>query len=883
MIASCWKSWRVSRDDIPAFQLKNESFSNNVEGFFAEINLRKKKWLLCCSYNPKKSTIADHLTEIGKNLDIYSEPSEKAMSEFCQVYNLNNINNKPTCYKNPDNPSCIDLFLTNRSKSFQSSLLLESGLSDFHKMSVTVMKIYYQKQSPKIINYRNYKGFSNQVFRDELIEHLSHQEVTLDELQNRSLNILNKHAPLKKKFVRANHNSFMTKTITKAIMRRSRLRNKYLKNKSLINKVAYNKQRNYCVSLVKKEKKKYFNNINPNDVTDNRRFWSITKPLFSDKTPTRKKITLIENNEILSNEQEIAETLNCYFSNIVPNLNISFNKSHLLDRSDIQDSVSNIIRRYENHPSIKIIKTHVQYAENFSFKQIDLPELLEVIQSLDTNKTAQDSDIPTKLLKENCDIYSEILLKNFNNSIITSTFPSNLKLANVTPIFKKNDATKKENYRPICILPNISKIYEKVLYKQISSFFDNFFSKYQCGFRKGFSSQHCLLAMLEKWKKCLDAGGSCGAMLTDLSKAFNCLRHDLLIAKLHAYGFDIPSCKMIYSYLSDRKQRTKINDTYSSWLEIIFGVPQGSILGPLLFNVFLCDLFYSVNNIDIASYADDTTPYAFGNNPEEVIKKLELATTDLFQWFSENGMKVNPDKCHLLLSSTLPLSITIGHTTIRNSNYEKLLGIVIDNKLNFDIHINNICKKASQKLNALARISPYMTIEKRRTIMNAFINSQFGYNPLVWMLHSRILNNRINRIHERTLRIVYSDKTSSYIQLLEKGDAVTVHHRNLRALAIELFRVKNNLTSQIMVETFKTTDNAYNLRNNSVFLQNNIRTVHFGSQSLTYLAPKIWNIIPKKLREIDNVTEFKNKIKRWIPENCPCRICKTFIPRLGFI
>ena len=165
-----------------------------MEGFFAEINLTKKKWLLCCSDNPNKSTMADHLTEIGKNLDKYSgkydnillvgdlnsEPSEKSMSEFCQVYNLNNINNKPTYYKTPDNPSCIDLFLTNCSKSFQSSLLLESGLSNFHQMSVTVMKIYYQKQSPKIINYRNYKGLSNQIFRDELIEHLSHQEVTLD-------------------------------------------------------------------------------------------------------------------------------------------------------------------------------------------------------------------------------------------------------------------------------------------------------------------------------------------------------------------------------------------------------------------------------------------------------------------------------------------------------------------------------------------------------------------------------------------------------------------------------------------------------------------------------------------------------------------------------
>ena len=344
--------------------------------------------------------------------------------------------------------------------------------------------------------------------------------------------------------------------------------------------------------------------------------------------------------------------------------------------------------------------------------------------------------------------------------------------------------------------------------------------------------------MLEKWKRSVDEGKVFGALLTDLSKAFDCLDHELLLAKLNAYGFSLPALRLINYYLSNRRPRTRIGNSFSDWLDVILGVPQESKLGPLLFNIFLADLFLALKDVDIANFADDNTPFTSTNNIDDLIDSLEKASSSLFKWFKDNLSKGNPDKCHLLVSTNEKTKINIGEFSTENSHCEKLLWVKIDNKLTFDCHVSDMCKKANRKINALVRIAPFININKRRILMNPFFKSQFNYCPLIWICHSRTNNRKINRLHERCLRIIYNDKQSSFIKLLENDNSVSMHQRNLQILAIEMFKV--SLSTVLMNDIFKLRgEQTYNLRKLSQFYRPKVNSVYNGNETVSFLGPII--------------------------------------------
>ena len=274
----------------------------------------------------------------------------------------------------------------------------------------------------------------------------------------------------------------------------------------------------------------------------------------------------------------------------------------------------------------------------------------------------------------------------------------------------------------------------------------------------------------------------------DLSKAFDTINHKLLIAKLYAYGFSKDALKLINSYMSDRWQRTKIDKSFSSWSALLKGVPQGSVLGPILFNIYLNNLFYFLHN-DICNFADDTTLYVCDKNLNFVMQQLEQQSNIALKWFEDNDMKMNFGKCHLFVSGSEHENMwaKIGDEQIWEFRTVKLLGITIDSELKFDEYISNVCKKAQRKLTVLTRIKKYLDFNKLRLLFKTFFDSQFKCCPLTWMFHNRTTSNKLNKLHERALRLVYGDYGSTFQELLGKDNSFTVHHYNIQTLCIERF------------------------------------------------------------------------------------------------
>ena len=888
------------RNNIPCRQLNKHTLQPNVEGIFIELNLRKNKILLFGGYNPKKEYISHFLSSIGDNLDVYlgdydnylligdfnSEITERAMSDFCETYNLSNLIRDVTCYKNAKNPSSIDVMLTNREKRFCNSMTIESGLSDFHKLTVTVLKTYYKKQEPIKIKYRSFKNFNENNFKMDLslkLENFNTECMTYDDFISIFMEVLDHYAPMKSKIIRGNNGPFMNRVLSKSFMKRSRLKNNYNKDPSEINKSLYKKQRNFCVNLLKREKRNYYNNLKMNIFKDNKTFWKNIKPLFSDKHKKNNKISLLINNKIITEEKVIAESLNDFFIESIEKLKIEpFTKSGPNDKTTSK-SISEIIDQYNLHPSIKKIREYYDVKEVFHFHNMTSQEFKQKINNLDTKKAIAPNDIPTKVLILSNEIVSDYLTAIYNRSENVKNFPESLKLANIIPVHKKGDTNKLKNYRPVSLLPTISKLFENNMYTQILNYINKYLSPSLFGFRKGHSTEHCLLLMLELWNKALDAKKYAGAILTDLSKAFDTLNHELLIAKLSAYGFDENSLTFIYSYLRNRKQRTKIGSASSSWKYLKKGVPQGSILGPLLFNIFLNDIFLFTEKIKIANYADDNTSYSVDDDIDSLLDTLQKETNIILNWFQLNEMKANNDKCHLITTSNSSSSVTLGNKTINSASSVNLLGILIDQKITFSEHIIQLCKNGNQKLHALARVAKYLSKEKLKILMNTFIESQFRYCSLIWMFHSRTLNNKINRLHLRALRIVYKNHNGTFQDLLNLDNGFTIHERNLQKLSIEMYKIKNQLAPTLIQGLFSEHDNTYNLRNGRCWETKYIRTSTYGRETFSYMGPKTWELVPPKIKISLSLKIFKLKIKHWKPVGCTCRLCKIFIPNLGFI
>ena len=229
-------------------------------------------------------------------------------------------------------------------------------------------------------------------------------------------------------------------------------------------------------------------------------------------------------------------------------------------------------------------------------------------------------------------------------AIPKGVFPDSLKIANITPAHK-------ENYRPVSVLPLLSTVFERFVFDELNEYLEKYLNTLLCGFRKPHSSQHPLFKLLQSWQEVLEKSGFVGTILMDLSEAYDCLPHDLLVEKFEAYGINKTGSNVIHKYLSNRKQRKKINSSYSYWYDIVRGVPQGSVLGPL-FNLFINDHFLFIERTNIPNFADDNTIYSCQNDLKAISEDLRYDMVTLLRW--KNSIKVNHKEFQFVILGKTP-------------------------------------------------------------------------------------------------------------------------------------------------------------------------------------------------------------------------------------
>ena len=721
----------------------------------------------------------------------------------------------------------------------------------------------YRSLNLKKIHYRSYKNFNETDFRHDIEPAPFHVAHIFDEVDDIAwfssellVTIINDHAPLKTKYIKKRSVPYMNNRLRKAQYQRNMARNKFKKFGN-----AYwdenRRHRNKVVAIRKESMATYFKQrCSKNDKT----FWDTIAPFFTDKrNRNASDIVLKDGDDVVSDPAKVTEIFNTYFSNVASTIGFE----------DEIVSVEDALQKHSQHPSVLKIKMNTPELPVFNFHLLKVSDVESKLKNIDVKKATGYDKIPGKLLSKAYRELSVPMTNVLNTCISRSEFPAVLKCAELNPIYKKKDNLAEENYRPVSVLTALSKIYESSLNDQLLQHFITIFNDFLSAYRNGYSCQSLLVKVIDDWKKSLDKNHIVGAVFMDLSKAFDSLPHSLLISKLNAYGLSISACNLMASYLQDRKQRVKLGPVRSTWSNLTKGVPQGSILGPVLFNVFMNDLFYFIKKCSLYNYADDNSMSNASAKIDEVMLNLKLDSKIAITWFIDNGMEPHPEKFQFMVMSnnvidthTLELDDT---TRLRSQSDVVLLGIKIDDKLTFAKHVSAICTKASKQLNAFTRISKFLSYDSKKLVINSFINSNFQYSPLVWHFCGHVNNNKIEKIRERSLRILHQDYDSSYEALLEKADFSSSFLCRLRFILLEVFKCLKKINPKCMNNLFEVKQHDHCLRDGTRLLQPKVRTTTHGLRTISYLGAKLWNDLPVHMKNIHHMDpyEFKSMLLLW--------------------
>ena len=471
-----------------------------------------------------------------------------------------------------------------------------------------------------------------------------------------------------------------------------------------------------------------------------------------------------------------------------------------------------------------------------------------------SSKASGPNSISTNLLIEFGDFLIHPLVSLINMSFKEGIFPNLNKEASICPIHKKGEKTKCENYRPITLLSNISKLFEKVMYSRIDNFLksSNFLYEHQFGFRKHHSTNHALVSIVEQIRSSLDKKMySCGVFV-DLEKAFDTVNHDILLAKLEHIGIRGVAKKWFESYLSERFQSVTIGGVSSSRLPITCGVPQGSILGPLLFLIYINDMRSSVKSSTVFHFADDTNLLCSAFSLKKLRKLLNKDLASLYEWLCANRLSINAGKTEFLVfrpprhNTEIRLTLKFHQTKLFESSKIKYLGLILDNKLNWKPHIAELSKKLSRAVGMLYKIRSLCPTSVSRSLYYSLFNSHLSYGLSVWGSAGRVDIAKIQSLQDKAIKAIC--KTNEPDKLAKKYYDLNILNINDQIeyqLSSLMWDYDHNALPSSLSKYFVRNNTIHNYRTRGALRGNlyhkKVNTVQFGVKSFTYQGIHILN------------------------------------------
>ena len=512
---------------------------------------------------------------------------------------------------------------------------------------------------------------------------------------------------------------------------------------------------------------------------------------------------------------------------------------------------------------------------NFELAPTTEANILMILQSLQTDKAAGIDNISSRFLKDGAKILAEPICQLCNLSISLSLFPADCKTAKIKPLFKKGSKTDPKNYRPVSLLPIISKIIERVVNEQTQCFLQH--SKaicdYQSGFRKHFSTNSCLSYLSDKITKGFDSGLFTGMILIDLQKAFDTINHEILIDKLKCLGFSERSRAWFKSYLSFRKFKVCVNNSLSQPGQITCGVPQGSILGPLLFLIYINDIPQAVK-CDILLYADDTCLLFQHKNIKLIEQELNKNFADLCEWFVENRLSIHfgEDKTKSILFGSKykikkaePLDIEYNNIKIKQYRKVTYLGCIFDDTLSGESMAINVINKINSRLKFLYRQDKILNKPLRRLLCNAMIQPFFDYACSAWYFNlNQNIKRRLQSAQNKCIRfcLKLGNRTSIKAKDFETINWLNVHDRYIQMIVSSVFSFFEKCGPEYMGEIYFPADHeGISTRFSFKKLKIPPRKTTMGLRSLSYMAPSSWNILPSSIKGSKSLNSFKHNLK----------------------